>query len=494
MRRALVVNAYFPESRRPAFASRTVLRAMGPPFLAGWLAPDQWTIRLHDENTAAPIRTPEDTGGPDLLVLTGLTPALDRMLHLAALAKTANPRCVTVAGGPAVRAAPAFAAERFDYACLGDVEELATVVADAFGPAAPAREWTPRFDLARWCRGAVYAESSRYCNFRCTFCSLTGEGRPFERYPLASLEKQIELQPPRRLLVLVDNNLFGPDHAAFEERVALLASLRKRKRFDAWGALVTADFFQDEARVRRARDSGCRALFCGIESFEPETLVAYRKRQNVSMPPVDVLRTSLDQGILPIYGLILDVIHRSASDLAAEVSRAVAFGHGILPNFVSAPIPYPGTPFFHECAGAGRLLPAVRVRDLNGSTVCVRPRDDLGTVAALIRDLGALRGLRWQSIRKTAGAWFRRELSPSQLAILSARTVALLLRRSIGTGSRGRTHIGPTEALDDLYRPRCQIAPSLRRHFEPTFLTDADGLPAPAFALGAAPAFSPNPA
>jgi hopanoid C-2 methylase len=451
---------------------------MGPSFLAGWLAPDRWEIRLHDEQTGGPLRSPEEVGAHDLLVLTGLTPALDRMLHLAAFAKTANPGCVTVAGGPAVRAAPAFAAERFDHACSGGVEELAAVVADVFGPDAAAREWTPRFDLARWTRSAAYVESSRACNFRCNFCSLTAEGRPFERYPIESLTRQLDAQPRNRLLVLIDNNFYGPDHAAFEERVALLGSLRRAGRFRAWGALVTADFFEDEGRVRRAAESGCRALFCGVESFDPATLVNYRKRQNLKPRPVDVLTASLDHGILPIYGLILDVLNRSTEDLTAEVAAAVEHGRGTIPNFVSAPIPYPGTPLFHECAREGTLLPGVRVRDLNGSTLCVRPRDGVERVAALVRDLGALRGLRLKGLWRTAGAWTRGQLSAAQLAIMTARTIALFLRRGPGSGSRGRTFVGPTEALDDLYRPSCWIAPAYRRYFEPTPLTDASGAPA----------------
>jgi len=485
-RRALVVNAFFGEARRPAYATRTVLRAMGPPFLAGWLAPERWNVRLHDEQTGGPLRSPAEVGEVDLLVLTGLTPGLDRMLHLAAFAKTANPRCVTVAGGPAVRAALRFAAERFDHACSGDVEELAAVVAAEFGAGAAAEEWSPRFDLAPWARGVIYAESSRACNFHCSFCSLTAEGRPFERYPLASLARQIEAQPPARLLVLIDNNFFGPDRVAFEERVELLGDFRARGRLSAWGALVTADFFADRARVERAVAAGCRALYCGIESFDPATLEAYDKRQNLDPGPVDVLRTALEAGLLPIYGLVLDVLHRSAAELFDEVAGSVGRRDGVIPNFVGAPIPYPGTPLFRECAVEGRLLPSVRVRDLNGSTLCIRPRDDVARIADLLRRVGALRGLRLSALLTCASAWRRRELSLTQLAVMSARTLAILTRHAPGSATRGRTFVGPTERLDELYRPGCFVAPAYRGYFEPTYLTDPAGRPAETFCTGSA--------
>jgi radical SAM superfamily enzyme YgiQ (UPF0313 family) len=383
-----------------------------------------------------------------------------------------------------VRAAPKFAAERFDYACLGDVEELAAVVADAFGPGAAAPEWTPRFDLAPWARGAIYVESSRSCNFRCSFCSLTAEARPYRRYPLEEIQRQVDAQGARRILVLIDNNFFGPDRDAFEQTVALLGELRARGRFRAWGALVTADFFADASRVERAAAAGCRALFCGVESFDPQTLAAYQKRQNLRTQPIDVLRTALAAGILPVYGLILDVVNRSLEDLTAEVAAVAACREGVLPAFLGTGIPYPGTPFFRECAAAGRLLPGLRARDLNGSTLCVRPRDDLERVAAFLRDVGSLKGFRRQALGTTASAWLRGELELTQLAVMTARNLAVLSRRSRGTGSRGRTFVGPTERLDDLYRPRCRIAAPYRKYFEPTFVTDPEGAPVPPFADG----------
>ncbi len=153
----------------------------------------------------------------------------------------------------------------------------------------------------------------------------------------------------------------------------------------------------------------------------------------------------------------------------------------MLPAFLGTAIPYPGTPFFRECAEAGRLLPPLRVRDLNGSTLCVRPRDDLERVATFLRDVGSLKGFRWQALGTSASAWLRGELGLPQLAVMTARNLAVLSRRHAGTGSRGRTFVGPTETLDDLYRPRCRIAPAYRKYFEPTFVTDEDGALSPPF-------------
>src|SRR5206468_915444 len=136
-----------------------------------------------------------------------LTNAFDRMLHLCAYARTRNPSVVVVAGGPAVRALPRTSARYFDYACAGDIEELRDVAEEVLGAGhATEGDMIPRYDLAPWIGSVGHVESSRACNFRCTFCSLTGEGRPYRVYDLEHLRRQIVALGRRRYLVLVDNN------------------------------------------------------------------------------------------------------------------------------------------------------------------------------------------------------------------------------------------------------------------------------------------------
>jgi hypothetical protein len=481
---ALVVNGYFGERRRPARETGTALRTVAPQFLAGRLAPDRWRIRLRDEQTQGPLADADEVGDVDLLIVTGLTSALDRMRHLAAFAKTRNPRAVVVAGGPAVRAAPRLAAADFDYALDGDVESVDAAVADAFGRDAVAREPRPRFDLAPWTRAAAYAETSRSCNFRCGFCSITAEDRPFLRYAPGSLRAQLDAQRRRDTLILVDNNFYGPDRAAFDATLAELAALRAEGRFHRFGALVTADFFRDPARVARAHAAGCRALFCGVESFDAETLKEWRKRQNVATTPDDAIGACLAVGILPIYGLLLDVVGKTAAALRVELSAVVARKDGVLPAFVVAPIPFPGTPFFADCVARRRLLPRVRLRDLNGSTLCVRGIDDVATTAALVRDASALLDGRAAALRATWRSLRAPRLDALQRAALLARNLGLLY----GGSRRGpeRTHLATTEPEDALYRPTGYVAPAYRGHFRPTYLTDDDGAPLPDFADGAA--------
>jgi hypothetical protein len=123
-KRVLIVNAFFDEYRRTTGSPYRVPRAMGPVYLAGAFDAVRCDVRLYSEQYSGPLLDPALLGWPDMLVLTGVTSSFDRMLHLTAYARTLNERVVVVTGGPPVRALPQRARHFFDYACLGDIEEL----------------------------------------------------------------------------------------------------------------------------------------------------------------------------------------------------------------------------------------------------------------------------------------------------------------------------------------------------------------------------------
>src|SRR5437870_5873993 len=316
---------------------------MGPAYLAGVFAPERCDLRLYSELASGPLEDESLLGWPDMLVLTGLTTALDRMLHLTAYARTKNPRVVVVAGGHAVRALPRYCRGFFDYACLGDVEELRDVVADAFGPAYGREVMDPRFDLVPWMDRVGYLESSRYCNFRCTFCTLTGEDHKYRTYELDALRRHVEAAGRRRFLVFIDNNFYGNDREHFRAKLELIGELQREGWFSAWVALVTNDFFFDDENLRLARAAGCIVLFSGVESFDRQWLRRVNKMQNSRASPVEIIRKTLDAGIVFLYGLVLDVTTRQIADLEQELDTILATHDITLRSYVSVSIPILGT-------------------------------------------------------------------------------------------------------------------------------------------------------
>lgn len=123
-KRILVVNAYFDDLRRDGGRPYSVPQAIGPPYLAGAFSPVLCDVRLYNEQYSGPLEDKDLLGWPDMLVLTGLTVAFDRMRQLTGYARTLNPKVIVVAGGPAVRALPRYSGRFFDYACTSDIGQI----------------------------------------------------------------------------------------------------------------------------------------------------------------------------------------------------------------------------------------------------------------------------------------------------------------------------------------------------------------------------------
>jgi hopanoid C-2 methylase len=483
-KRVLIVNCYFDELRWPICRSKKIPQAMAPAYLAGAFSKELCDVLLYSELASGPLESEALFGWPDMLVLTGLTTAFDRMLHLTAYVRTKNPRAIIVAGGPPIRALPDFSHHFFDYCCMGDVEQMQEVVRDAFGPDYVAEEMVPRFDLSYWVGQIGYVETTRNCNFRCSFCSLTGEGRKYEKYDLDNIRKQILAAGKKRLLVFLDNNFYGNDQNYFHARLNLIRDLWKQGHFKGWTALVTNDFFLESKNLVLARKSGCQGLFCGLESFSMEWLRKYNKTQNTLIQPLDMIRSCHEAGLLFSYGMMLDPFTRSLTELQREVKYLIDTTEIPLPYYLSVPIPLPGTPFFYECVDQNALLPLTKLRDLDSTTIALRPLDPISEVAAFVREIQSPRGYTKHAIRHSV--WFLRrygsELNYHQILIalgnaaffcapihVTAPNYSMLYR------IHQRTHISTTELLDNAYTPVIPVGAMYESYFTPTMLTDSNG-------------------
>ena len=456
--------------------------AMGPVYLAGAFS-EACDVRLYNEVSDGPLEDAGLLGWPDMLVLTGLTNGFDRMLHLAAYARTRNPRVIVVAGGPPIRALPLLSRRYFDYACTGDIEELREVIREAWGATFAADEMLPRYDLASWIGSMGHAEASRACNFLCSFCSLTAEGGKYRSYPIEYVRQQIVAMGRKKRLFFVDNNFYGAHRRSFEARVDLVDEMRQRGYFTDWGALVTNDFFYLDENLEKVQSAGCTLLFSGVESFDRAWLQDVNKLQNLRRSPVEMIVRCLEKGIMFAYGLILDVMTRRLADLRRELDFVVGTPEIPLPGFLTLPIPLLATPFFRQCLAEGAFLPRTRLRDMDGSTLVLRTLDPMEEVATFVRDVMALRGYRRRALRHAArfAYRYRSALSLTQLTLAMGSAGLLCaegLITGLGFGAGGRlqrTHITSTEVLDPMYTPAFRVSAQYEPYFRPTMVTDSAG-------------------
>ncbi len=478
----LVVNAFLDEYGRQKGSPLRIPQAMGHIHLAGAFSQELCDVRVHNEQYSGPLSDMELLAWPDMLVMTGVTTSFDRMLQLAAYAKTLNPQVVTVAGGPPVRALPKLSRRFFDHACCGPVEELQDIAREVFGAEYAAGELFPRFDLAPSNRLLGYVESSRACNFRCSFCSLTGEKERFLPYDLDYVRRQIRAVGKKQL-VFIDNNFYGNDRSFFQARVDMLRELYQAGEIKGWSALVTGDFFAKPDNLKRVAEAGCKSLFSGIESFDPETLRAYNKKHNTLTPQVELIRSCLEAGIVFNYGVMLDPTTRPLEELRGEIEFITGTPEITLPAYFTLAIPLIGTPYFNECLEAGRLFPNTRLRFLDGVTLAMKSQDPVEDAVAFARDLPSLKGYRRRVLGHMRGFMktYRGTLEPLQLyACLVAAALICTTSAASGplqsfTNRRRPTYYAPTEALDPQYQPAIRLPEHFRRNFEPTLVTGPDG-------------------
>ncbi|HLE64439.1 MAG TPA: radical SAM protein [Pyrinomonadaceae bacterium] len=484
-KRILIVNCFFDESRQAVRRTAKMPQTLGPIYLAGAFNPQLCEIRLYDEVYSGPLINEHLFTWPDMLVMTGLTNAFDRMRHLTAYARTKNPKTIVVAGGPAIRALSLLAREYFDYCCLGDIEEMQEVIADAFGPAYVNEEMVPRFDLAYWLRYVNYAETTRNCNFRCSFCALTGENRAYKKYDLEQIRKQI-MAGRRRSVIFADNNFYGNDRSNFLERLALIKAMRGAGYIKDWAALVTADFFRDDQNLKVTRDAGCRFLFSGVEAFDTKWLASVNKAQNNLCSQVEMIRKCLKSGVLFSYGLMCDVDRRHIWELRRELDLIMSTPDMTLPSFLTLPIPILGTPFFYECLKNGVILPRTKLRDMDGSTLVCRPLDPINEVLKFLGDMMTLSGYRWRVLKHSTrfvmnyhSILTRKQLSVALVnaAMLCAYSLVTSPATPLAPSGRGRsrTFISTTELLDAVYIPSFRVASNYESYFNPTMVTDERG-------------------
>ena len=296
------------------------------------LLPQDWTSRLVDCNV-------EDLSDRDLewadLVMVGsmLSQQRDALRIIARAQSHGKP---VVIGGPDVTTSPeVYAAAEFRV--LGEAEELmgdfaaawrageerGTFAATSFPDLT--RSPVPRFDLLQLERYMhVGVQFSRGCPFNCEFCNVIElNGRiPRHKNPAQMLAELDALHALgyRGHVDFVDDNLIG-NRKVVRPFLTALGEWRKRHgdafEFTSEASLNLAD---DEELLKLMRAAGFFAIFVGIESPDPATLLSTHKLQNARHDITASVRKIHRAGIFVNAGFIVGFDGESGSVSEAMVA------------------------------------------------------------------------------------------------------------------------------------------------------------------------------
>lgn len=180
---------------------------------------------------------------------------------------------------------------------------------------------------------------------------------------------------------------------------------------------------------------------------------------------------------------MLDPSSRRLDDLRQEIELILNTPEITLAAYFTFAIPLLATPDFRDCVAKRLILPSVRLHDMDGLTIVMRPLDPIDDVVAFARDLPNLRGYRLKALGHTTQFLrrYRRMLSPMQRIAAGFSAALICTQSAAGSPLRPRmnrpyqTFHGPTEALDPLYKPVIRVPTQYERYFDPTMVTGPDG-------------------
>lgn len=191
-------------------------------------------------------------------------------------------------------------------------------------------------------------QTSRGCPHGCDFCSVTKFfGKTYRYRPVRDVIKEVE-SLPGDYLVFVDDNIAGNRRYA-KELFTALKPLKKR-----WGSQSSLSLANDPELLKLAADSGCGAMFVGIETLSQDNLQGVNKGFNKVSSYHDLIQRFNDNGIMLNAGIIFGFDNDDESVFEKTVDFLIKNHIGLV--LFSILTPLPGTGFYKRVEQEGRII------------------------------------------------------------------------------------------------------------------------------------------
>lgn len=350
-----------------AYGARTSSPPLGLLTVAALLPPD-WRVRLVDRNARALHGC--DLDWADMVMTGGMLPQRADTLEIIELAHRHGKPAVV--GGPDPMSSPDAYAHA-DFQVLGEAEGLIerfiaaweggtrTGVFEAERHKADvSKSPIPRFDLIDFADYSyVGVQFSRGCPFTCEFCDII---ELYGRVPRSKTTEQMlaELEALhaagyRGHLTFVDDNLIGNKKALKRFLPALAAWQEERGYPFELTTEASINLADDRELLQMMRAASFFGIFVGIESPDPETLVAMQKKQNTRRSLVESLNKIYEAGLVVIAGFIVGFDSEERSVAAPMIESIEAMRIPVCT--VGLLTALPGTQLTRRLEREKRLLP-----------------------------------------------------------------------------------------------------------------------------------------
>lgn len=362
------------------------------------MLPESWTVKLIDCNTQA--FGDDDLAWADVVFTGGMLPQQADTLRLIDKCHAAGKPVVV--GGPDPTSSPHIYASA-DFQVLGEAEGVIDEFIAAWDSGARTGVFTapkfqadvtktpvPRFDLLKF-EDYLYlgVQYSRGCPFTCEFCDII---ELYGRVPRTKTTEQmfVELERLYQMgyrghLDFVDDNFIG-NKKSLRQFLPQLAEWQRAHGYPfELSTEASVNLADDPELLKLMGEANFFGIFVGIESPDPATLVAMRKKQNTRRNIAESIHKIYAAGILVTAGFIVGFDNEKASmaeamiDFIEEAAIPVAM--------VGLLYALPNTQLTRRLEREGRLHPGHDVAPTIGADQCtaginfdpVRPLRDILT-------------------------------------------------------------------------------------------------------------------
>lgn len=322
------------------------------------LTPDDYHVILIDENVKAFEFVP-----CDLVGITAFTSSANRAYEIAAIYRKAG--ITVVMGGIHASMVSEEAARYADSIVIGEAEGVWRELLSDFEQGRLKRRYegvaadlsgtvTPRRDLFSSDYLFATVQTSRGCPMDCYFCSVSPfNGRKYRQRPVEEVLDELE-HIDQEFIFFVDDNILGYGKGAEERALRLFKGMVERKMKKSWFCQASVNFGDNPELLRWAAKSGCRMVFIGLESADPEELEAMGKSLNLKRNYERAFRAIHNHGIVVLGAFI----YGSDAESPASMARKTEYIQKAPVDVVQTTIltPLPGTRLFAQYESEGRLV------------------------------------------------------------------------------------------------------------------------------------------
>jgi radical SAM superfamily enzyme YgiQ (UPF0313 family) len=330
------------------------------------LLPQHWQFRLVNCNTEN--LSSDDISWADVVMTGGMLNQQPDCMRVIAFAHAQGKPVVV--GGPDVTSSP-HVYESADFQVLGEAEDVINDFVAAWRRGERSGVFSadkfqvdvtktpiPRFDLLKTEQYLyICVQYSRGCPFTCEFCDII---ELYGRKPraktnaqmLAELERLYELGY-RGHVDFVDDNLIGNKKALKGFLPALTAWQKARDYPFVFSTEASINLADDDELLEMMKQANFFAIFVGIESPDPETLVHMRKKQNTRRSIAESIHKIYRHGMFVTAGFIVGF--DSEKESIAEQMVALIEECAIPVCMVGLLYALPNTQLTRRLAREGRL-------------------------------------------------------------------------------------------------------------------------------------------